>query len=229
MKFDIVKYEGWNLLHVEDLPILRAFNKKAGEAKFAIRPDLLPEPFIGIPDTAKVLFLALNPGYKGPEDDWHSREEFRKLIIDNSKFRSMDYPYYYLNEAPSFRGSPGHIWHKRILSELINAFSAQILSKNICCIQFHGYHSTRYKPLGEILPSQRRSFELVKSVMKRNIPIVLMRSRNIWFDAISDLKTYPSIIILNNYRSPTVSKGNMSESDYGKIMMHLATTSTTHI
>lgn len=238
MKFQIIMQEGHNLLNIDDLPILLGFNdtqdekiknlsenKRQNEIDAKILTELLPEPFIGNPNAAKVLLLALNPGFQGDaknnikgERYWHSHEKFKKLIFDNINFIDTDYPYYYLNNDEAFLKTPGYIWCKRIFKELINAAGGFGLSKKICCVQFHGYHSKRYKYLGDILPSQRQTFDLIKSFMKTNSPIVIMRSKNIWFDAIKGLQEYENKIILRNPRNPTLSKRNMGEGDFQKLL-----------
>jgi hypothetical protein len=203
-------------------------NKRQKEIDAKILIDLLPEPFIGNPNTAKVLLLALNPGFQGDakenikgEYHWHSDERFRKLIFDNINFADTAFPYYYLSND-SFFNTPGHIWCKRVFKELINAVGDSELSEKICCIQFHGYHSKRYKYLGDILPSQHQSFDLIKSFMKTNSPIVIMRSKKIWFDAIKELQEYENKIILRNPRNPTLSRKNMDEGNFQKLLNSLS-------
>lgn len=94
---EIIKKDGWNLLLAEDLPILEEYNSKRIGKTSQIQSHLLPEPFIGNLEKAKVVFLALNPGYREKEvklkngkisegeDYWHTNERFKKLITDNRK------------------------------------------------------------------------------------------------------------------------------------------------
>jgi hypothetical protein len=218
MNFEIVKKEGWNLLNVDDLATLQKFNDKNGSTEYKIIGKIFPEPFIGNPEKANVYLLSLNPGYGGDEDIWHRNKKFIKLIFDNIELKETDFPYYYLSTNNYFAKSPGHLWCSRVFKELISAVTAQKLSKAICCIQFHGYHSKKYKSPGDILPSQKQSFDLVKSAMNRKVPIILMRSKKLWFKAINDLENYPNLILLNNPRNPTVSIGNMKEGEFNKIL-----------
>ena len=224
MKFEIAKTQGWNLLNIDDLETLKIFNDKNRNSDVEILGELLPEPFIGNPEKAKVLLLALNPGFKGGangEYKWHKNESFGKLIFDNIELKETKYPYYYLNTDKSFDKSPGHEWCKRVFRELIEAVTAEELSKKISCIQFHGYHSKKYKYLGNRLPSQEQTFGLIRSSIKRKIPIVIMRSKKIWFNAISELEDYSDLIILKNPRNPTLSDGNMMEGDFNKLVKAL--------
>lgn len=45
-----------------------------------------------------------------------------------------------------------------------------------------------------------------------------MRSRKIWFNAIKELEGYEEKIILNNPRNPTLSRGNMNEIYFKKLV-----------
>jgi hypothetical protein len=47
----------------EDLDAVNEFNRSVSDTKARIVFDALPEPYIGNPDLAKVVFLGLNPGY----------------------------------------------------------------------------------------------------------------------------------------------------------------------
>ena len=49
-----------------------------------------------------------------------------------------------------------------------------------------------------------------------------MRSKRIWFDAIPELQQDEErLIILKNPRNPTLSKGNMKESEFEKVLKAL--------
>ena len=217
----ITKKQDWNLLNPADLAILQKFNRENGNNDSKIIGEILPEPFIGNPEKAKVLLLALNPGFGGREHFWHSDNKFRKLIFDNIELKETDFPYYYLNTDKYFEKSPGHEWCIRVFKELINAIGQVELSQKICCIQFHGYHSKRYKYLGGILPSQEPTLDLIRSAMGRKIPIVVMRSKKLWFKTINKLENYPNLIVLKNPRNPTLSNGNMNEGDFNKVLKAL--------
>jgi hypothetical protein len=60
----------------EDLRAIDDFNLQLGESTANIVFDPLPEPYIGNPDLAKVVFLGLNPGYSASDPHWHARKDF---------------------------------------------------------------------------------------------------------------------------------------------------------
>jgi hypothetical protein len=241
MSFKIIEQTGYNLLNENDLPIILKFNEKQEvkiknlsgikqqeEMNKKIRLNLLPEPFIGNYQTAKVILLALNPGFRGDkngevgEDVWHKDKKFQTLIYDNIKLKNTQYPYYYLNEDSYFKRTPGHIWCNRVFNEL-KKIGSKNLSEKLCCFQFHGYHSNTYTYLGEKLPSQEKTFDIIKSLLKdRSKEIILMRSKRIWFKAIPELeRNQKNLIILRNPRNPTLSKGNMKEGEYERVLKAL--------
>lgn len=160
MKNTVLYKKDGNFLYEEDRAVINAFNENdKTKLEFRIQTQLLPEPFIGNPYTAKLLMLALNPGYSGAdkfelesEDDLHQTPVFKKLIEDNLACKEVAYPFYYLNESSAFKNSPGHkFWRKRILKQLIEDQNITVthLAKSICCVQFHAYHSTKFKPFKE--------------------------------------------------------------------------------
>jgi hypothetical protein len=61
--------------------------------------DVIPEPFIGNPDSAQVVLLGLNPGSSASDPAWHAREDFRTALFLNLRHKLQDYPFYPLNPA----------------------------------------------------------------------------------------------------------------------------------
>jgi hypothetical protein len=220
MNQSITKILDWNLLDVADLQILEAFNSKNSDVDYFIQRHLLPEPYIGQPGSSKVLFLALNPGYHEEDDIAHQHPSLRMAILDNLDGKSGPYPYYYLHEDPEIGIFRGFRWCRRIYKALINEIGAKELSEKIACIQFHGYHSRRYRSLS-LLPSQKMSFSLIREAMSRKILIVLMRSRRIWISAIPELEEYPFLLQLKNPRNPTISPGNMQPGNFEMVLKAL--------
>lgn len=223
MNFSIEKINHEYVLDREDLNLILEFNdtQKKGDTK--IQLHLQPEPFIGNLSEAKLFLLALNPGFKGGEDGedyWHSSHRFRDLFSNNLSQGETDYPYYYLHEDTYFEKSPGHIWCKRIFKELVQRIGAKSLSQKICCIQLHGYHSTKYKDIE--LKSQELIFQKIREICDANKPIIIMRSQKKWEEKVEELKTYHNLIILKNPRNPTLSPNNMkSIGDFEKILKSL--------
>jgi hypothetical protein len=86
----------------EDLDAVDEFNRSVRDPKTKIVFDALPEPYVGNPDLAKVVFLGLNPGYSVSDPAWHAREDFRRALLLNLKHELKDYPF-----TPSTQPSNG--------------------------------------------------------------------------------------------------------------------------
>lgn len=230
LKFAIdTSIEGWNLLNIDDYKQLNDYNErqKTKEKKNEILVHLLPEPFIGNLENAKVIFLAYNPGYRGDiknkktgkvelgEDDWHMKPNFQKLIIDNLNVAQVKYPYYYLNPDKEFEKTPGHIWAKIIFKALIEKIDLEKLAENMACIQFFGYHSKSKKVFTEKLPSQEIVYKWLSNRLHEANPplIVIMRSQKEWYSKIGGLQDYQKKITLKNYQRPYITQNNIKIED----------------
>ena len=205
----------WNLLQQQDKPVLDRFNKKYLGTNFEIKTEITFEPFYGNPENAKIFFLALNPGYKEQDIIAHQNPEFLKLVNDNLNFRNDDFPYYYFRTDKVYENFEGFKWSKRIFKELISEVEADSLSKAICFIQFHGYHSSKFHKLDQVISSQKVTFDFIRRAIQLKLPIVMMRAKLVWYEALPELKDYAYLIFLKNPRKPTISKNNMVKtSDY---------------
>ena len=226
-------------------------NKNKKNENFIIRTDLYPEGCIGNPHEAKVILLALNPGYvdeseANNEHNWYKEHgnELEIILRDNLSHNVKNFPYYYFNDK--FKDfSPGHDWIGKRTKELRNflsencGVSAEQFSKRIAMIQFFPYHSKKFKDVStDYLDVQKYHFRLVLKAMKDEKLIVCMRSLKKWDKALSTitdgkeklsindkekLGKYPNLIQLKNYRSPYITTGNMKagEKDFMKIIKAL--------
>jgi hypothetical protein len=99
---------------------------------------------------------------------------------------------------------------------------AELLARQILVVQFHGYHSLGWKPLGAVLPSQERGFQLVKRAMTRNALIVVVLgwartpANARWSRAVKGLAEYPNTI-WNKNRAATVNRGNLGDIAFDRI------------
>lgn len=166
---------------------IQSFNTQA-KPVHQIHLELLPEPFLGNPHHAKVIFLSLNPGYE-EMDIWSLHDtDFVEACRANLTHENQEYPFFLLN--PIFASSSGGFcWWRDKLKTLIYRYGFKKLAHKICAIEYFPYHS---ESLGfnNLIPSQCYSFFLVKEAMKRNALIIQMRSQRRWQKAIPRLKTY---------------------------------------
>ncbi len=187
---------------------------KEKRSDYYIHLDLIPEPYIGNLESCKILLLCLNPSYDIKDHDYHSKDNyFRTISINNLLHKPSDYPFYLLD--PKVKESPGSKWWRRILSNPLEDKNDERgdlrIAHSLAVVEFFPYHSLKYKGIGKIIETQKYSFKLIRKCMKRKISIVLMRSFEIWFDSIPELKEYENLLYCRSDQNPTISPGNLSQ------------------
>jgi hypothetical protein len=195
----------------EDFPSISTFNKRT-DFNHAIQTNILPEPFLGNPTTAKVILLNLNPGFDDKDLSWHKQQEF---VSENSKnlLHQSDPPFYLLNHK--FKESGGFIWWYKHLKQFIDLLGLDVVSRRFLCIEYFPYHSKQYKPM-PVIPSQGYTFFLVREAMKQQTPMIMMRGERLWLSAIPELSDYP-YNRLHSAQNVSISKRNLSEGIFDSI------------
>lgn len=169
---------------------------------YRFHSELIPEPFIGNV-FAPIVALNANPGYEEFEVNIHKEPKIKKIMLDNLSHTYSGF--YYLSKE--FDNSGGAIWWRKKLRQLIEDTSISSVSKNLLVIESMAYHSKKFKFIN--LPSQQYSCQLVKMALDREAIVIIMRSKNVWFDLIHGLNTYKNLIIMKNPRQTYFSPGNM--------------------
>ena len=82
-----------------------------------------------------------------------------------------------------------------------------LVSNNLLVVESMAYHSKNFKFIN--LPSQKYSCQLVKMAIDREAFVIIMRSRNVWFDLVPQLKTYKNLITMYNPQQTYYSPGNL--------------------
>src|SRR6266436_3266120 len=76
---------------------IRRYNESVRDEAKKVIVGSIPEPFIGNPESAKVVLLNLNPGHSANDSDWHGREGFKKAMFLNLHHGPQEFPFYPLN------------------------------------------------------------------------------------------------------------------------------------
>ncbi len=185
-----------------------------------LRLDTLPEPLVGGLNNAKVVFLALNPGFT--DSDVSVNMKLTAFIEGcrgnlNDPFES---PFYYFNGGLEKTG--GYKWWSAKLKPLLNAgVSLEALRDKIMMIEYFPYHSINYKHINAFTPSQLYSFELVKEAIKQNKTIVIMRSKALWLQAIPELVSH-SYMTLSSAQNVVISPKNIGELNFKVLLSELS-------
>jgi hypothetical protein len=185
---------------------IEEFNRGKSTSK-QVALDLLPEPFIGNPDTARVVLLGLNPGHSDDDHKDQHKRAFRAAIRLNLRHEALQYPFYPLD--PRFADTGAGKWWCTHLKPLMKEtqLDPRTLSQRLMVIEWFPYHSTRSGlPSRLICPSQKYSFALAKMMLQRRVPIIGMRSRDHWALASRRLGKQR---YLSNCRRAWISRGNV--------------------
>lgn len=180
-----------------------------------IRTEVMPTPFIGNPLSAKVIVLALNPGFN--EEDLEILKNNPKMLQadkNNLLFKNSS-PFYALDERYNYSGL--FKWWDRRLKAVTEIAGRSKVMNNVSCIQFFPYHSVTYSPLKKILPSQEYSFYLVRKAIKQNKLITVMRSKSLWEKYVPELSKYP-VIELKVPRNPYFNSNNMTAKEFEELV-----------
>lgn len=203
------------MLSVDSEAINRYNSRHPGDRDREIKLSVLPEPFIGNPQSATVVLLHLNPGHSSADKRAHSVAPFRNAILRNLRHEPQDYPFYYLN--PEF-DNPGAKWWRSHLRELFDKTKLDLgaVARRMCVIEWFPYHSRR----GGVprCPSQQYSFEIARSALSTKL-VVGMRAKQQWTDVD---QRFASIPYLKNPRNPCISVGNAGESVFAEIARALS-------
>ena len=180
----------------------------------ALMTDVPPDPYVGNPKEAKIIFLARNPGYTAREPDFLRDNPWAKpIMMGNLTHQVKDFPLFYLDDR--FYESPGYAWWHRILSFVLRKFPNEKakVSKAICEILFAPYHSASYRSIGLTLPTQYYSFDLVTEAIEKKKMIIVMRILDSWLDAVPKLADADYHVLSSN-QNITVSPKNLGEEGF---------------
>lgn len=117
---------------------------------------------------------------------------------------------------PQFNNTEGCKYWSRVAREPIQLECPEKFSQNILIVEYFPYHSIKFKPTKNILPSQKYNGYLVEKAIKRNACVVIMRSVSKWLELVPELKhsKHSKYLTLNSSQRGYLSKGNMKRDDY---------------
>ncbi len=161
------------------------FNRTAADSR-RVHLDVYPEPYVGSPD-AKIVLLALNPGYCERDREVQAEPEFAEAYWKSLRFEHQDDPFYYLD--PRFHHTPGSQWWLSHLRSLIDDSSERTVAQNLLCIQIFPYASSKYA-FPRPLPSLDYVLALLRAAIQRQAHIVVMRHARAWRRVAPELDGY---------------------------------------
>ena len=215
-----------------DEEFVRRHNSDA-HPKYRIQTNSLPEPFIGNPNSAKLVLLSLNPGHDASVETDHARREIRDAILDNLHQNYGEYPFYAFNPAfgksAEFEQTGVAKWwrkHTHRLQEATGLGDAPF-AKKLFVIEWFPYPSERWFYSAEkferartpLCPSQTYSFQLAVSFLGDPAVILLgMRSKDYW---VAVDKRFECVPFLNSHQNTCITPGNMQPGLFKEIVKRM--------
>jgi hypothetical protein len=203
-----------------DREAIREFNSKKRNEDHRVCLKSLPEPFIGSPDTARIVFLGLNPGHSERNIEEHRNHEFQTAILQNLRHQAQEYPFYPLN--PKFRKTGAGEWWADRLRHLKAACQLDDLelSQRVMAIEWFPYHSVRSGlPDGIVCGSQGYGISLVhKLICKEGVRVVGMKAERRWI-AVTQMN---NVTFLRSKQNSAVTSRNMQPGAFDEIVRVIA-------
>ncbi len=179
------------VLH-EDKEQITLFNEPQSSNR-QLHLDSLPEPFIGNPKKARVVFLGLNPGHHQKDAEAHRDPRLKKALLANLRGELEEYPFYPFD--PALDWSPVATWWLKRTRELRSAtgLTDSILSQRIMAIEWFPYHSkSSGLPKTQVCNSQSYTFRLVRELCKDRL-VIRKGSREHWRRVDAALANVPEL------------------------------------
>lgn len=190
--------------------------------KYDSRPELkvminsIPEPFIGDPDSAKLVLLNLNPGHSKEDENRHRDPKMKEALFRNLRHEEQRYPFYPLN--PDFADTGVGAWWRKRTRKLHEAVGVEALAKKLLVIEWFPYHSVKCKSgiSSASVKSQAYSHLLAMEMLQRNGVVVLgMRAKDRWTQLGNGFERVP---FLNNPQNVSITERNMSPGLFSHIV-----------
>lgn len=200
-----------------DCDSVECYNSAQRASSTAVITESVPEPFIGNPDSARLILLGLNPGHSESDRKTHCNADFRQAMFLNLRHELGEYPFYPLN--PAFAQTGAAHWWTAMLQPLMreSRLDDACLSERLMVIEWFPYHSEKSNfPRKQICGSQTYSFALAKHMVNSGRAIVLgMRSKAHWSSIDPIFERVP---FLKNRQRPFISRGNMDANLFDSIL-----------
>lgn len=195
-----------------------------------VRLEIPPTPFVGTPDTARVVLLTVSPFWDDEKSAEHENDpEYTKHIWRNLTFDNKDFPFCFLN--PAFAETSAYRWWSAYLRELIEACDQktegrglEAVSRGVFAVSFFPYHVNNFKGGITGLRCQKFAQNLVSNFRTEGVPIVITSGAPEWTAALPKLKDYASKT--RNSQKATISRSNLPADVFETIVESLSTALT---
>ncbi|MFR9543089.1 MAG: hypothetical protein SNH27_13670 [Rikenellaceae bacterium] len=189
----------------------------------------IPYAYSGNILNAKVVILSLNPGYT--EDinrtQFDNLPDYKKIDFYQSIINDLNFSAERMIEKKVEDNESNKYWMDRLSSlwkgdKKIENIDKDAILKNFALLQSVGYHSSEYAEYRDLgrLPSSRYVYKIIDYLATESDCLFIILRRNYFWEYLLDIKEVSSdrIIKLKSPRATTISRGNISDNDFGKII-----------
>lgn len=189
-----------------DHAAVEIYNRSAPD-KYRLQADLGAYAFEGDLANARIVLLLSNPGYgEGSSMASHT-------------FRRDGWPLSAVHpDAPAKR----YIWNKRLVKSLIELFGAQLVSQRVAKLELTPWASKSMDTKLR-LPSRALVMNAANSLAQRGVVLVVLRAEALWLEA-EEVARSRTRFRVKNWRSATVSPGNLSAAAWAQVIEAMART-----
>jgi hypothetical protein len=213
---------GSYILEIDRDFIKRNNDRYASSPEKKIMVTSIPEPFIGCPESARLVLLSLNPGHSEDDEEQHRGVELKEATFRNLRREPQEYPFYPLNPAFAETGV-GRWWRDHIDKlQKETGLNAPTFAKKLLVIEWFPYHSIKCglgtKPVCG--GSQKYSHQLAKQMMlkKEGVVVLGMRAKNHWVNVDPEFEDVP---FLNSRQNACITRGNTKPGLFDSILKAL--------
>jgi hypothetical protein len=189
---------------------IEAYNQKKDNPDHKIDTLLIPEPFIGSPQSARLVLLSLNPGRDEEDAKVHANSDFRAALFRNLRHEPQGYPFYPLN--PDFSGTPCAKWWLKLTKQLIDGLDRTVVAERLFVIEWFPYHSKKSGlpkgPKKFACESQWYSCQLAQEMRGKDALMVLLRSPDHW--AVCE-ECFSRLPLPKSRQNPVMTSANFGE------------------
>lgn len=190
-----------------------------------VRLEIPPTPFIGNPNTARVVLLTVSPSWNDEKAaEYESNPEYVKQVWQNLTFDNVEYPFCFLN--PEFAETSASQWWTAYLKDLIEACDEktegrglEAVAHGVFAVSFFPYHVNNFKGGITNLRCQKFAQNLVNNFRAEEVPIVITSGAPEWTAALPKLKDYASKT--RNSQKATLGRTNLPADVFDTIVESL--------
>ena len=193
--------------------------------------NTIPYAYSGNILNAKIVILTLNPGYIEfvNKTTFDMMKDESKARLYEGRIKDFMFESNTLIASNEDKLIGDRYWHGKLSSLWTdNLISEEVILKNIAIMQYVPYHSqefAEYKSCGEIkeLQSVVYNNKILRYLAGHSKCIfIIARKFDTWSKILIDSEVPEDRIVkLNSCRNTTISKGNMSDDDFEKIILRI--------